>query len=102
MKKTLGTETITINPSSIQNGVNFIANIIIIKKDNLINVYSAKCPHLGCIINHLEEEKIICPCHGSQFGLDGTNLKGPALTSLTKLEYKFDKNKNLIIKKNIK
>lgn len=41
------------------------------------------CTHLGCIYNWSDqEEKFICPCHGSQFQADGTYIRGPAPRSL--------------------
>lgn len=41
------------------------------------------CTHLGCIYNwQNEENKFICPCHGSQFQKDGTYIQGPAPHSL--------------------
>jgi len=39
----------------------------------------AICTHLGCTpIWHASEERFKCPCHGSNFLLDGTNVAGPA------------------------
>jgi cytochrome b6-f complex iron-sulfur subunit len=41
------------------------------------------CTHLDCLSTWDEqEEKFICPCHGSQFARDGTYLSGPAPRSL--------------------
>lgn len=41
------------------------------------------CTHLGCLYNWNDQEnKFICPCHGSQFLLDGTYVAGPAPRSL--------------------
>lgn len=41
------------------------------------------CTHLGCLYNWNDQEnKFICPCHGSQFQPDGTYLAGPAPRSL--------------------
>lgn len=41
------------------------------------------CTHLGCLYNWQEQEdKFICPCHGSQFGRDSTYIYGPAPRSL--------------------
>ncbi|MDD2695101.1 MAG: Rieske 2Fe-2S domain-containing protein, partial [Anaerolineales bacterium] len=35
------------------------------------------CTHLGCLYNWSEQEnKFICPCHGSQFEPDGTYIQG--------------------------
>ncbi len=37
------------------------------------------CTHLGCLYNwNSQENKFICPCHGSQFQKDGTYIQGPA------------------------
>ena len=41
------------------------------------------CTHLGCLYNWSDQEnKFICPCHGSQFNLDGSYIQGPAPRSL--------------------
>ena len=41
------------------------------------------CTHLGCLYDWREQEnKFACPCHGSQFELDGDYIKGPAPRSL--------------------
>ena len=44
---------------------------------------SAVCTHVGCIVHWNGTEKCWdCPCHGSQFGIDGAVLNGPAVTAL--------------------
>jgi cytochrome b6-f complex iron-sulfur subunit len=41
------------------------------------------CTHLGCLYNwNSQENKFICPCHGSQFELTGEFIQGPAPRSL--------------------
>jgi len=41
------------------------------------------CTHLGCLYNWRESEsKFVCPCHGSQFHVDGTYIQGPAPRNL--------------------
>ncbi|GAB4577448.1 MAG: hypothetical protein Fur0022_01790 [Anaerolineales bacterium] len=41
------------------------------------------CPHLGCLYNWQSvDHKFLCPCHGSQYQLDGTYILGPAPRSL--------------------
>lgn len=41
------------------------------------------CTHLGCLYNWRDQEqKFVCPCHGSQFSLDGEYIQGPAPRSL--------------------
>lgn len=37
------------------------------------------CTHRHCIVAyHPDEHRIQCPCHGSQYGLDGHVIRGPA------------------------
>ena len=40
--------------------------------------FSSVCPHAGCNVSKITDGKIICPCHGSEFNLDGSVAKGPA------------------------
>jgi Rieske Fe-S protein len=61
----------------------------IVKLNNAIEVYSLVCPHLGCTIN-LTEELFKCPCHGSEFDLNGIVIKGPANKNLKILTYKIE------------
>lgn len=40
------------------------------------------CPHLGCLYNwDTAVDTFICPCHYSQYRLDGTVIRGPATRS---------------------
>jgi Rieske Fe-S protein len=45
--------------------------------------FSTTCPHQGCPVAQVQGATIICPCHGSEFALDGSVVKGPAQTGLT-------------------
>jgi cytochrome b6-f complex iron-sulfur subunit len=41
------------------------------------------CTHLGCLYNWVDQEdKFVCPCHGSQFQASGQYIQGPAPRSL--------------------
>jgi cytochrome b6-f complex iron-sulfur subunit len=41
------------------------------------------CTHLGCLYNWKDQEnKFVCPCHGSQFTKVGDYIQGPAPRSL--------------------
>lgn len=52
-----------------------------------VEVFSAVCPHLGCIVQwNADEKSFDCPCHGSRFGCDGQVLNGPAVTGLPKAD----------------
>ncbi len=48
---------------------------------------SATCTHLGCMTRYeRENNRIFCPCHGSQFAVDGTVTGGPAPRPLPRLD----------------
>lgn len=40
--------------------------------------YSTTCTHAGCQVNKVDNGLIMCPCHGSEYHLDGTVARGPA------------------------
>jgi cytochrome b6-f complex iron-sulfur subunit len=46
------------------------------------------CPHLGCSYAFDDGRKrFVCPCHGSEFALDGSVLHGPATSPLSHLTW---------------
>jgi len=48
---------------------------------------SATCTHLGCMTRYEKEnQRIFCPCHGSQFAVDGAVTGGPAPRPLRRLD----------------
>jgi Rieske Fe-S protein len=53
------------------------------------SVFAINCSHLGCSIAlSTEAKRFDCPCHGSQFSLDGQVLHGPATSPLSHLAWK--------------
>jgi Rieske Fe-S protein len=44
--------------------------------------FVARCTHAGCKLPAVTDGKLNCPCHGSQFSLDGAVLRGPAVAPL--------------------
>jgi len=46
---------------------------------------STRCPHLGCTVER-QASGFQCPCHGSQFALDGALRRGPATRPLSYLK----------------
>jgi glycine/D-amino acid oxidase-like deaminating enzyme/nitrite reductase/ring-hydroxylating ferredoxin subunit len=53
------------------------------ESDGTLRAVSARCTHLGCIVNwNGAERSWDCPCHGSRFAPDGKVLQGPATRPL--------------------
>jgi len=49
--------------------------------------FSAICTHQGCPVDKVENNAIVCPCHGSQFAIDsGDPVAGPAREALPSVE----------------
>lgn len=53
---------------------------------------SAVCTHLGCVTRYDKAQGgIFCPCHGSQYTLEGRVTGGPAPRALTRFELSVEK-----------
>ncbi len=58
----------------------------IVRKEDKLYALLAVCTHLGCLTSYFPGEKLFkCPCHGSNFNLDGDPLSGPAPVPLYRL-----------------
>lgn len=75
-------------PFNKNKSVSFDDTIIIVNREKETVVFSAHCSHLGCLINKTENGRLICPCHGSEYDLDGKPVKGPAYKKLERLPAK--------------
>ena len=66
----------------MQDGLNKVA--VYRDEQGDIQKFSAKCPHLGCVVQWNGGEKTWdCPCHGSRFTAQGKVINGPAASDLT-------------------
>lgn len=62
------------------------AAVWIVRLRGRIIALDATCTHLGCLVAWSgNEARFRCPCHGSSFAADGTNLDGPAPRELDRL-----------------
>jgi cytochrome b6-f complex iron-sulfur subunit len=60
----------------------------------------AICTHLGCTpIWHPTEARFKCPCHGSNFLIDGTNVAGPAPVPLFRAAISLDLAGEIVVDK---
>ncbi|WP_337866098.1 Rieske (2Fe-2S) protein [Ignavibacterium sp.] len=83
-------------PDNFALGVTVTENFIVIKSKEQLKILSSKCTHLGCRITGSVNNIFTCPCHGSQFNVDGEVMSGPAMKQLKMLKFKIDKKKNQI------
>ena len=92
-------EKFWISLKNIKDGITKIKkhNLFIYKNEDKIEVFDAHCTHMGCILNfYKDKQRFICPCHHSNFTIDGHRIKGPAQRDLDKITFKIE-NKKLFI-----
>ena len=77
--------TITIPQNK---SVSFFDEYIFINNGEHKIVLNAHCTHLGCKINKTENDRLVCPCHGSEYDLKGKVIKGPAYKNLNEVSFK--------------
>ncbi len=85
--------------NAIPAGLSISDEVVFYKSDQEIKVFSARCTHLGCKINHIEGDEIVCPCHGSRYNTEGKPVKGPSVKRLKELDFELDQDE-IIIKLN--
>lgn len=69
--------------------------ILIRKSESSFLAVKTICSHKGCDVE-LEGDKFVCPCHGSEFTLEGKVTSGPAKTDLKSFETMFDSDKGTV------
>lgn len=68
-------------------------NILLVNVEGVISAFSSVCPHSACARDWEKSgENLRCTCHGSEFGFDGSLVKGPAGRGLTRLSVNTDGN----------
>jgi nitrite reductase/ring-hydroxylating ferredoxin subunit len=67
---------------SIQIQISSYPEIIMINRapyNGQMYVLNSKCTHQGCTVNPWDvDDNILCPCHGSNYNIDGTVIFGAA------------------------
>jgi nitrite reductase/ring-hydroxylating ferredoxin subunit/uncharacterized membrane protein len=54
--------------------------VLLLRRGDQVHALDDRCSHRGCALHEgrLENDTIVCPCHGSTFRLDGSIVRGPA------------------------
>lgn len=67
---------------------------VVKEADNNVVAFGPQCTHLACAY-HWEEslDKFVCPCHGSEFSIEGKVLAGPAPRPLDRYVTKIENNR---------
>ena len=74
-----------------------------IRNEEGMYAIEAICTHLGCTpLWTPSEQRFKCPCHGSNFLVDGTNVAGPAPVPLFRTAISLDLAGNIVVDKSQK
>ncbi|HUU35777.1 MAG TPA: Rieske 2Fe-2S domain-containing protein [Vicinamibacterales bacterium] len=83
-------------PADFPDGLKFLPDerLLVFREGNTFHAISAVCTHLGCTVRAEAlsnpqtldvggtttrmTHRFLCPCHGSQYAGDGSNVAGPA------------------------
>jgi len=83
-------------PAEFPDGLKFLPDerLLVFREGNTFHAISATCTHLGCTVRAEAlsnptttdvggapmrlTHRFLCPCHGSEYTGDGTNVSGPA------------------------
>ena len=78
-------------PADAAIGLSVIGSAVVDRSaSGMVRAYSARCTHLGCLIDRVSGGEVVCPCHGSRFRADGTVSSGPATRALRPLRVEGD------------
>lgn len=76
-----------------------VGEVLVVKtsqQNNLVAV-NPTCTHAGCTVEWKSDtNKFVCPCHGSEFNIDGKVHTAPATTPLTTYAVKVEGDSVLI------
>ncbi len=81
---------------SLAQGLKGDPTYLVVQEDQSISDYgiNAVCTHLGCVVPwNANENKFMCPCHGSQYDNTGKVVRGPAPLSLALVHSAVEDNK---------
>jgi len=66
-------DAFTLTPAEL------LGSVWLVRQGGEVRALSATCPHLGCSIDLAADKKVFsCPCHTSNFAIDGATQSGPS------------------------
>ncbi len=72
----------------------------IVREDVKLYALSAVCTHLGCLTSFFPREDLFkCPCHGSNFSVEGDPVAGPAPVPLYRLALSLADDGQIVVNK---
>ncbi|HKS37525.1 MAG TPA: Rieske (2Fe-2S) protein [Verrucomicrobiae bacterium] len=90
-----GSVRLALNPFTSNSPSGFFYPVLVNRgSGNQFFALRAACTHQGCVVPTFGGA---CPCHGSEYAIDGSVIAGPASTSLTRYAVTFDGADSLCI-----
>jgi cytochrome b6-f complex iron-sulfur subunit len=71
--------------------------VLVRTSDTQVVALSDICTHAGCAVHYVSSQMLLaCPCHGSQFALSGSVIRGPAVAPLRTFPVTIDTSTNTL------
>ena len=98
LKTTTDTKTIFLSqPSGTIRDYRNLGNFWLVRDAGGIYAMTAICTHQGCTVSGWNGSAFPCPCHGSQYDLNGAVVQGPATLPLNHFEVTTDGSGFLVV-----
>ena len=67
---------------------------VVKEANNKVVAFGPQCTHLACAYHwQMDAGKFVCPCHGSEFAVNGSVIMGPAARPLDRYLTKIENNR---------
>lgn len=86
------------NGGSVRLEVGLDQPVIVSRLNGVFYTVGSRCTHNGCTVGTYNKilGRVICPCHGSRYLIDGTVSQGPAVMPLDRFETSFSSDEVLV------